>query len=153
MEIKGEALLHAERGAAWAALHDTEILTRCVPGCEEIQWLDEKNLRASLLLRIGAVRRRYEGRIRIAEAIEPEGYTLLLGGTPESPNVTSRIRLEPCAECTRICYDVEARLDKYFKGLGAKAASAIARRLAALFFKRLDAQLSASSPAVENKWG
>ncbi len=141
VEIKGETTIRADPEAVWTALHDTEILARCVPGCERIEWLDEKSLRASLVLRIGAVKRCYEGHIRIAEAVKPERYTLLLGGTPESPSVTSHIRLEPQSEGTRICYAVEARLDKYFKGLGAKAASAIARRLAALFFKRLDVVL------------
>ncbi|MGH8161586.1 MAG: CoxG family protein [Gammaproteobacteria bacterium] len=146
MDIKGEALVRADPGTVWAALHDVELLKRSVPGCEEIHWLDEKNLRASLVLRIGTVKRCYEGHIRIAEAVKPERYTLLLGGTPESPNVTSRIRLEPQPEGTRICYEVEARLDKYFKGLGARAAAAVARRLAALFFKRLDTALAQRKP-------
>lgn len=149
MNISGEALLHAAPEAAWAALHDTALLARCVPGCDSIRWLGEDTLHASLVLNAGVARRRYEGRIRIADAVELESYRLLLGSHPESPSVESRIRLEPAPAGTAVYYDVEAKLDGYLERLGTRAASGIARGLAARFFKRLDALLRESSSIVD----
>jgi len=36
VELKGQRLLEADRAAAWAALNDTAMLKRCIPGCESI---------------------------------------------------------------------------------------------------------------------
>lgn len=138
-------MLHAAPAVAWRALHDSELLVRCVPGCENIRWLDGETLEASLVLRIGTARRCYRGYIRIAEAVEPESYKLLLGRSVESSSVESRIRLEPAFEGTTIHYEVEASLDGYLEQLGTSIASGIARGLATRFFKRMDALLRESA--------
>ncbi|MGH8225019.1 MAG: CoxG family protein [Gammaproteobacteria bacterium] len=141
MHIGGEVLLHADPQTVWRALHDTNLLAQCVPGCEEINWCDDETLTASLVLKIGTARRRYRGHIRIVEAIEPESYRLLIGKSVETASIESRIRLEPTPAGTTIHYEIEASLDGYLERLGARIAAGIARRLATRFFKRLDVLL------------
>ncbi len=137
--------MHADRKAVWRALHDTDLLAHCVPGCEEINWLDDETLEAGLALKIGTARRRYRGYIRIVEAIEPESYKLLIGKSVETASIESHIRLAPAPAGTTIHYDVEASLDGYLDRLGTRIASGVARGLASRFFKRLDAQLQGSA--------
>lgn len=141
MEISDEHLLAADPQIVWKMLHDARVLERCVPGCERIEWLDSETVEASLLLRVGTVRRRYRGRVRIADSKPWESYTLLIGETGRGNSVVSRIRLEAKAGKTAVRYAVDARLDGYLARLGAPVAVAIARRLAARFFERLAKEL------------
>lgn len=141
MDISGHYLLPAECKTVWTSLHDAQVLERCVPGCERIEWLDDCTVEASLVLRVGTVRRRYKGRVRIADSRPWNSYTLLIGETGRGTSVTSRIRLEPAHGGTTVRYEVEAQLDGYLSRLGAAVAGAIARRLAAAFFKRLEAEM------------
>lgn len=142
MEISGEYLLASDRQTVWRRLHDAEVLEHCVPGCERIEWLDGETVEASLVLRIGTVRRRYQGRVRVADSSPWESYTLLIGESGRGTSVISHIRLESRGETTAVCYQVEAQLDGYLARLGATVAGAIARRLALVFFKRLENTLS-----------
>lgn len=141
MEISGEHLVASDRQTVWKVLHDAQVLQRCVPGCERIAWLDSETVEASLVLRVGTVRRRYLGRVRIADSNPWDSYTLLIGETGRGNSVVSRIRLEPRDTETAVCYEVEARLDGYLARLGAPVAVAIARRLAARFFERLASEI------------
>lgn len=149
MDISGEYRLAHSARTVWEALHDAELLTDCVPGCERIAWLDADTVEAALVLRIGAVRRRYSGRVRIADPRPWESYTLLIGETGQGSTVTSRIRLEPRGGLTAVRYDVEARLDGYLARLGTPIAIAIARRVADRFFRRLTNALDARSAQEE----
>lgn len=156
MEINGEYLLEREPETVWANLHDTALLERCIPGCERVEWVDSETVEASLVLRVGTLRRRYAGRVRIAAAKPYESYTLLIGESGQGSSVTSHIRLERRGQATAVCYAVEARLDGYLARLGTPVARTVARRLAERFFKRLesDAGLAAETSlrqAVETR--
>jgi uncharacterized protein len=141
MEISGEYVLACDQRTAWERLHDAQTLERCIPGCERVEWLDSETVEASLLLRVGTVRRRYTGRVRIADSTPWESYTLLIGETNRGSSVVSRIRLAPRDGKTAVCYDVQAQLDGYLARLGAPVAIAIARRVAARFFERLENEI------------
>lgn len=149
MEISDEHRLAAGPQTVWEMLHDVRILERCVPGCERIEWLDSETVEASLLLRVGTVRRRYQGRVRVADSKPWESYTLLIGETGRGNSVTSRVRLESRDGGTAVCYAVEARLDGYLARLGAPVAVAIARRLAARFFERLTDEIRGSDDPAD----
>lgn len=149
MELGGEYLLQTDPETLWAALHDAELLARCVPGCERVEWVGADTLEAEIALRIGTAKRRYRGRVRVADARPHESYRLLFGTTERGSSVVARIRLEPHADATLFRYDVEARLDSYLARLGIPVAVAIARRIAGRFFKRLDVALADYAAATE----
>ncbi|MGH8428619.1 MAG: CoxG family protein [Gammaproteobacteria bacterium] len=151
MEISGEYLLHSTPETVWAALHDAALLERCVPGCESVSWLDATTVEAGLVLRLGAAKRRYRGRVRIADSRPYESYTLLFGESEQGSSVSARIALLPRADATAVCYAVAAQLDGYLAQLGAPVAVAIARRLAKRFFKACDAELTSDSRGNRKK--
>lgn len=141
MELAGKYLLGAAPDVVWEALHDTALLTRCVPGCRRIQWLGEDVLEAEIELSAGGSRRSYTGQVRIADAVRPLSYRLLFGETGRGNSVAATIELVPSQGATRLCYAVEASLDGYLARLGAPIARAIAKRIARRFFQRLDRAL------------
>lgn len=150
MELSGEYLLQADPETLWSALHDPELLERCVPGCDRVAWTGEDTLTADIVLRAGTAKRRYSGRVRIADARPHERYRLLFGEPERGTSVSALVTLTPGDSGTRFRYDVEARLDGYLARLGAPVAAAIAGRIASRFFKRLDKALS-EYPAIQSR--
>jgi len=141
MELKGRHALQATPEAVWDALHDTDLLTRCVPGCRSIHWTTENTLEAAIELRAGNARRTYRGEVRIADQQPPSSYRLLFGKPGEPSSVVATIELAPADADTRLSYHVDAALDGYLARLGGPVVSVIAKRIARRFFKRLNAEL------------
>lgn len=142
MEFEGDHLLRSDPETLWVALHDTELLERCVPGCERVSWIGNNTLEAEIVLRIGAAKRRYRGQVRITDARPYQSYRLSFGAADNGNSVAALIRLEPQVNGTLFHYRVEAQLDHYLAKIGVPVAAAIARRIARRFFRRLDAALT-----------
>lgn len=141
MHIEGDVEINVDRQTLWSALHDTELLERCVPGCKSLEWVDDTSLQARFILQVAGYRKNYTGTVHIIDPQPPQGYTLLLGEHGVGSSVKSHIRLCPTPEGTRLCYSVEAALDTYLTRLGTPVATTIARCLATRFCKRLNATL------------
>lgn len=142
MELKGRYALQAPPEAVWDALHDTGLLVRCVPGCQNIHWTADDTLEAEIELRAGNARRTYRGEVRIADQEPPHRYRLLFAKPGENSSVSARIELEARKSGTRLYYHVEAELDGYLARLGGPVVSLIAKRIANRFYKRLNAELA-----------
>lgn len=142
MKFDGEVRLRARREEVWAALHDETLLKECVPGCEKLEWLDDRTLEADMTLRAAGLRHHYSSRVHIRDTVPMQSYTLLFGGTAETASVKSRVRLVPEGESTRILYEVEARLDNKLAKLGSALVERIARKMATSFFHRLEGALN-----------
>ena len=56
MDISGEYRLALGRQDAWRALMDPEVLSRCTPGCEDLERLETGRYRARVRLAIGPVK-------------------------------------------------------------------------------------------------
>lgn len=146
MRLNGDAAIGANQESLWKALHDLELLSECVPGCEHLIWIDQETVEAQMVLRIGALKRRYRGRVRIADSMPPRSYRLLFGEKGRSSTVTTEISLIPIDQNnTKISYEVDAHLDSFLGKLGTRMPVAIARKLAAIFFTRLDQTLTAGT--------
>jgi len=150
MELGGEHLLQTDPETLWTALHDAALLERCVPGCDRVSWTGEDTLTAEIVLRAGTARRRYTGRVRIADAHPHQRYRLLFGESGQGTSVSTLITLTPRGGHTLFRYEVHARLDGYLARLGAPVAAAIANRLARRFFRNLDRAL-ADYPAMQGR--
>lgn len=142
MELEGDYFLQASPEAVWTALHDVDLLTRCVPGCEFICWQTENTLEAGIELRLGNLQRSYRGEVRITDQ-SPYAHYRLLFGKPGTPSrVAADIDLNAETGGTRLTYRVEAALDGYLERLGASMVGLVARRIANRFFKILNAEIT-----------
>ncbi len=76
MELKGEVLVAAPRDRVWAALNDALVLQRCIPGCEAMEVVSEHEKTATVGVKVGPVRARFQGRVRLEDIRPGEGCTL-----------------------------------------------------------------------------
>lgn len=142
MDLEGKHRLQGTPEQVWNALHDTELLTHCVPGCKQIEWIGDDTLEAEIELRIGNAHRSYRGRVRIADALPHNSYRLLFGEDGHASSVAALIELLEDSEHTLLQYTVDAQLDGYLARIGTPVARTVAKRIAKRFFKQLDAELA-----------
>jgi carbon monoxide dehydrogenase subunit G len=76
MTMSGQQLLPAEREAVWAKLNDPNVLKVCIPGCETLEVIGENEFEAVATNKIGPVKARFKGRVRLSDLDPPRSYKL-----------------------------------------------------------------------------
>jgi carbon monoxide dehydrogenase subunit G len=76
MTMSGEQLLSAPREKVWAALNDTDTLKACIPGCETLEKLSDNEFMAVATNKIGPVKARFKGKVRLTDLDPPNGYKI-----------------------------------------------------------------------------
>lgn len=153
MELNGEVLVAAPRQRVWAALNDPELLRRCIPGCEAMAASGEYERTATVAVKVGPVRARFAGRVRLDDVRPGEGCTLHFegqGGAAGMARGASRVELLDEAGQTRLRYHTQASVAGKLGQVGGRMIDAAARQMADQFFGALQAEL-APAPAAASE--
>ena len=111
MELQGRVTLPAPVQQVWQALNDPEILRQCIPGCEEVQQISPEEMHARVLLRMGPVRARFAGKVKMTDIRPMQGYTLNFegsGGSAGFAKGSSVITLSSAGDATQLDYTAQA---------------------------------------------
>ena len=92
MELTGDILIAAPRHKVWAGLNDPEVLVRCIPGCEAMEATSPTERTARVAVKVGPVRARFVGHIRMEDVRENEGCTLNFEGSGGAAGMATRLR-------------------------------------------------------------
>jgi len=158
MELTGELLIGAPRDKVWEALNDPPVLRRCIPGCEDVQQVSPAERHVRVALKLGPVRARFVGKVRMRDVRPGEGCVLDFegsGGPAGFARGSSTVALAPeGAEgaATRLTYTATASVGGKLGQVGGRMIDASAKKMADQFFTALQAQLAArpaSSPSPE----
>ena len=76
MTMSGEQLLPASRETVWEKLNDPEVLKACIPGCETLDVIGENEFQAVATNKIGPVKARFKGKVRLTDIDPPNGYKI-----------------------------------------------------------------------------
>jgi uncharacterized protein len=139
IKISGESTIAAKQDVVWKALNDTETLRQSIPGCEQFEEIAENEYKATIITRIGPVKAKFNGSIKLADFDPPNGYTLSGAGSAGSmgnAKVKARVTLTPIDEGTLLNYEVDAEMTGKIAQLGARLIKSTAGILAGQFFKR-----------------
>ena len=80
MELNGERTISASVPDTWAALNDPETLKACVAGCESLERVAADAFAAVVAMRIGPVRARVKGTLKLSNVQAPTSYTINFDG-------------------------------------------------------------------------
>ena len=145
MELQGEQIIRATRERVWQALNDPAVLVKCLPGCESIDKVSDTESHARMLAKIGPVRARFDGRIKMSEIDVPAGCTLSFegsGGAAGMAKGKSVVTLleQPDGTCLR--YTVQASVGGKLGQIGGRLIDASAKKMADDFFRAFNEQLT-----------
>lgn len=150
MELNGEVLVEAPRPRVWDALNDTEVLRRCIPGCESLVASGDNERSATVAVKVGPVRARFNGRVRLEDVRPGEGCTLHFdgqGGAAGMARGSSRVELVDEAGHTRLRHQTQASVAGKLGQVGGRMIDAAARQMADQFFGALRAELAPAAAA------
>jgi uncharacterized protein len=152
MELNGEVVIGAPRERVWAALNDTEVLRRCIPGCEAMAATSEHEKTATVAIKVGPVRARFNGRVRMDDIREGEGCTLNFegqGGAAGMARGSSRVELSDDEAGTRLRYQTQASVAGKLGQVGGRMIDAAARQMAEQFFAAFQAEVAPVAAAPQ----
>ena len=150
MELADEIRIPAPRDRVYAALNDPDILRRCIPGCEELIRHSETELEARVVLKIGPVKARFGGTVRLDTAGAPGAMSLTgegRGGAAGFAKGGADVTLTEEAGGTLLRYTAKAEIGGKLAQLGSRLIQGTARKLSADFFEKFAATFEADAAA------
>lgn len=144
MELSGDILINAPRDKVWAGLNDPEVLTRCIPGCEGMEATSPTERTARVAVKIGPVRARFVGHVRMEDIRPNEGCVLRFQGSGGAAGMAkghSNIELADEAGGTRLRYTAQAAIGGKLGQVGGRMIDAAAKQMAGHFFTAFNAQM------------
>jgi hypothetical protein len=138
MEILGQQLISAPRQQVWNALNDPTILKECLPGCESVERVTPEEFRVIIKTAIGPLKARFQGSLKIAEAVPPESCVMQFegqGGAVGFGKGTSTVTLKEVADGTELSYEAKAQIGGKLAQVGSRLIDSVAKKMADDFFK------------------
>ncbi|MGH6858663.1 MAG: CoxG family protein [Phyllobacterium sp.] len=145
MDLTGEERIAAPRDTVWRALNDPDILKACIPGCERLEWVSDGELEATLAVRLGVIKPRFSGSIRLSNLNPPFSYTLSCEGKGSIAGLArggADVSLVEDGGETRLIYDVTADVGGKVAQFGSRIIASTASRIASRFFERFNEAVS-----------
>ena len=149
MDLAGTVEIEAPRDRLWAALNDPDTLARCIEGVESLTRSDGDApvFDGVMQARIGPVRARFAGSVRLESIVSPTSYRLVgegKGGVAGFAKGSADVVLTELApRKTQLDYVVKAQVGGKLAQLGARLVEGAARHYAENFFARLKAEVEA----------
>lgn len=154
MNLSGSVAIAAPRERLWAALNDPDVLARCIDGVEQLVRTDGDvpSFDGTLNARVGPVRAKFAGQVRLEDIVAPERYRLVgegKGGVAGFARGAADVRLTSLdAGNTRLDYVVDAQVGGKLAQLGARLIEGTAKAYAEHFFAALKTHVEGADEAA-----
>ena len=142
MEMSGEYAIAAPRQLVWDALNDPEALRQCIPGCETIERQSETELTATVTAKVGPVKAKFQGVVRLSDLDPPKSYRISgegKGGAAGFAKGGATVELVETegGQATLLSYAVDANVGGKLAQIGARLIDSTAKKLAGEFFETI----------------
>jgi len=144
LKITGSHTFAVPRSIVWEAILDPEVLSRTLPGCEDMAPVGDNQFRGKLKMKVGPVQGVFEGGVELLDLDPPNGYSLKMDGkgAPGFVNGTGSLRLEDAENGgTLLHYDIDARVGGRIAAVGQRLLDSSAKVLTRQGLQGLEAQL------------
>ena len=112
MEVKGSYTFDAPQDEVWAAVQDPEVLSKTLPGVQELKQTGDNEYWARMKIRIGPVQGVFSGTVKLSDMDPPSGLHLSVDGkgAPGFVNGEGDLKLIPDGQTTIMEYSGEAQV-------------------------------------------
>lgn len=148
VDMQGEERIEAPINKVWEALNDPIVLKACIPGCESLEKKSDKELAATVALKIGPIKARFNGEVELQNLQPPHSYTIagegkggIAGFAKGGADVTLK---EDGPNATILTYVAKADVGGKIAQLGSRLIQSTSKKLAAQFFSSFNKTVSSS---------
>ena len=157
MKLAGSYKLNIKKEIVWQALNDTNILKRCIPGCESFEKESDTIFNVTATNQIGPMNATFSGKINLTNIQKNQSYTL--SGEGQSSvgfaNGSADVILSEKNESTTLNYEVNVNVGGKIAQLGSRLIDGVAKKMTDYFFGRFADIVSpiqtTNSPIVKKK--
>ena len=151
MDMSGSEPINAPVDLVWKGLNDPDILRQCIPGCETLEKQSDTEMTATVVLKIGPVKAKFEGAVQLSNLNPPHSYTISgegKGGMVGFAKGGADVSLaEQPDGTTLLTYSVKADVGGKIAQLGARLIDSTAKSLAEKFFATFGKKVTGSASA------
>lgn len=150
MKLEREHSIPAAQAAVWTALNDIEVLKGSIPGCENVDRLEDGSLRARVKIKVGPVSATFNGLLTFSDVDAPHGYRINFegqGGAAGFARGHAIVRLRgEGADATVLTYEANAQVGGRLAQIGSRLIEGVAARTSAAFFESFSAIVGRQDP-------
>ena len=153
MKIAGEYDYDHARELVWDAILDPDVLSRTLPGCEDLKRTGDNEYAGKLKMKVGPVQGVFAGEVEITDLDPPNSYKLNLKGkgAPGFVNGNGSIRLEENDDGgTKLFYDIDAQVGGRIAAVGQRLIDSSAKVITRQGLEGLGRQLDLRDPVEES---
>jgi carbon monoxide dehydrogenase subunit G len=140
LDIGGEERFAVPVERLWQALNDPEVLTRSIPGCQQMIEEGEDHYRVILNLKVASIGGSFEGTIRLSDKTPPNQCRIGVSGSGTlgqgTGHATFSLMTEPDGTTT-MRYAGQGEMGGLVVGVGQRVLKGVANHLIGRFFAAL----------------
>lgn len=140
MELSEEIRISVPKQALFEALNDPEVLRACIPGCETLTQTSPTEMDATVVLKVGPVKARFNGSVTLDVTDGPDAMSLTgegKGGAAGFAKGGAEVHLVEDGDGTILRYTAKAEIGGKIAQLGSRLIQSTAKKLSAKFFQNL----------------
>ena len=155
MKIEGTYDIRAPRERVYRVLTDPEVLRRCLPGCEQLDRVDEDSYTLTLRAGVGSIKGVFKGTIHLEDTNPPSHYRLVVEGKGQPGFVkgTGDFDLEEKDGVSTISYVGDAKLGGTLASVGQRMVQGSVKMMASQFFTAIGAEAQTGEDEPPPKHG
>lgn len=154
MDMNGQERIAAPIGEVWRALNDVDVLRACIPGCERLEKTSDTHMEATVVLKVGPIKARFDGAVELEDLVPPRSYIIRgegKGGIAGFAKGGAEVSLEEDGpDATILSYTVKADVGGKIAQLGGRLIDSTARKLATQFFSQFGEKMGSPVLAPES---
>jgi carbon monoxide dehydrogenase subunit G len=146
MNMEGQETIQAPVEKVWQALNDADVLKACIPGCESLEKKSDTEFAATVSLKVGPIKARFQGAVELKNLNPPHSYTIEgegKGGIAGFAKGGADVALSADgADATVLKYTVKADVGGKIAQLGSRLIDSTSKKLAGQFFDTFNKTVS-----------
>lgn len=145
MHIEGSYTFQAPRQVVWDAIMDPAVMGAALPGGEKLEKVSDTEYEGVMNVRVGPVQGKFQGKVVILEASEPESCTMSVDGrgTPGFLSGAGAWQLAAEGDTTVMTYQGDVEVGGKIANVGQRLLDSSAKSLTRQGLESLDAQIQA----------
>lgn len=145
MIIESEYEFSASRQSVYEALQDPEILAKALPGTRRLDRVGPASYEGEMIVSVGPVTAaRFDITVELADLVEPESFTMLVGGRGKAGFVEGRaaVRLEDMGARCLMRYRADLGIGGRVAAVGQRLLDSVGKSMSNRGLKAVDRMIS-----------
>ena len=157
MELTENKIIKSQKKIVWDALMSSEVLSQCIPGCQQMTGNPQDGFEAIVVQKVGPVKATFKGKVTLSDVLSEESLKLSgegKGGAAGFAKGEATVNLSEDNKITTLSYSVNAKVGGKLAQLGSRIIDGFAKKMADQFFENFKATVEGRAlPEKEKKVG